>query len=837
MSATQRRVSERARLESVEALDLDVSRPTFDRIALLARSLAGVRGAHVDLVHAKALWTTGAGSQSASPVAREESFATHVIAGDEVLWVEDLTRDARFSASRYVTGPAQCRFYAGAPIRLSNGSRIGALSIIDDRPRPYDAFLAARLEDLAALAADEWERGRAMREAARSTAEARALSNQVTSIVEAAPVALVMTDRDLRILKVSPRWRRDLGMEGVDVMGKRLYDLFPQSEARLGDDLARALAGEVVTHERLRLHPRVGEAFWARAEVTPWLDPADAIGGLLIMTHDISDMVESLHRAEQSERRFRMAAEMARLSVYDLDLRHARLQTDGAAMGPLGDAFTYETMDKVWLGVHPADREQAKALWDRHEREGGLYRSVHRVLQKDGPNVWISVVAEAMRDAQGRVERVVGVIRNVDREKRAEAAMIKALDAAEAANRARSEFLANMSHEIRTPLNGVTGVASVLNRTALGPEQREMVAVIEASARTLEVLLSDVLDLARIESGKVEMAAEPFDLDAALRTTAALFEPRAAGKGLRFKSTISPAAQTLVVGDVTRLRQIVSNLLSNAVKFTDAGRVSLNVEVEPRDGAVRLRLSVIDTGVGFDAAVARRLFNRFEQADGSITRRFGGTGLGLAISRSLAQAMGGDLSASSTPGKGAIFTLAVELPVAAAPDDAVDIRPAALSMAAAATDAAVDAASDAPADEAARPPRILLAEDHPTNRKVVALILESVGADLVCVENGAEAIAAFDASRFDLILMDMQMPVMDGLTAIRAIRAREGLGDAGRTPILSLTANAMPEHAEASREAGADGHLTKPISATELIAAVANACEPARSPRSASRAG
>ena len=166
MSAAQRRPSEKVRLESVEALDLEASRPTFDRIALLARSLAGVRSAHVDLVQAKALWTAGVGSQPPAPVAREESFAAHVITGDAVMWVEDLAADPRFKANRYVTGPAQCRFYAGAPIRLSNGSRIGALSIIDNRPRPYDAFLAERLEDLAALAADEWERRRAVREAA-----------------------------------------------------------------------------------------------------------------------------------------------------------------------------------------------------------------------------------------------------------------------------------------------------------------------------------------------------------------------------------------------------------------------------------------------------------------------------------------------------------------------------------------------------------------------------------------------------------------------------------------------------------------------------------------------
>ena len=825
MPANPRRSNEKLRLSAIEALDLEASRPTFDRIALLARSLAGVRSAHVDLVQAKDLWTAGEGTQPPAPVSRDEAFANHVVVGDAVLWVEDLAKDPRFSASRYVTGPAQCRFYAGAPIRLANGARVGALSIIDNRPRAYDAFLADRLEDLAALAAEECERRRAVGEATRSTAEARALSEQIAAIVEAAPVALVMTDKDLRILRVSPRWRRDMRMEGVPVEGRRLYDLFPHSEARMGADFQRALTGEVVAYDRLELRPRPDHAFWAQAEATAWRDPTGAIGGLLIMTHDITAMVESLFRAEKSEQLFRLAADMAELSVYDLDLRHERLQHDGLDLGGLGDGFNPQSADQIWLGVHPADREQARALWELHEREGGLYRSVHRVLQPEGPNVWVSVVAEAQRNPEGRTERVVGVMRNVDRDKRAEAAMIKALGAAEAANRAKSEFLANMSHEIRTPLNGVTGVAAVLGRTPLSAAQREMVGVIEASARTLETLLGDVLELARLEAGKAELAADPFHLDAALREVAGAFEARAQEKGLQFRATISPAAQAQVLGDAARLRRILSNLLSNAVKFTDQGRVSLNVEAEPLGDTLRLRLSVIDTGVGFDAETGGRLFKRFEQADGSSTRRFGGAGLGLAISRSLAQAMGGDLSASSTPGKGAVFTFEVELP---AVPKAVEVTeaPGPSSAPLPASDAIVEAPDASPPT-----PRVLLAEDHPTNRKVAALVLESMGVDLVCVENGAEALAAAEGAAFDLILMDMQMPVMDGLTAIRAIRARERLLDQPRATILSLTANAMPEHAAASSAAGADGHLTKPISAGDLIAAVAGACDSAAHPK------
>jgi CheY-like chemotaxis protein/anti-sigma regulatory factor (Ser/Thr protein kinase) len=332
------------------------------------------------------------------------------------------------------------------------------------------------------------------------------------------------------------------------------------------------------------------------------------------------------------------------------------------------------------------------------------------------------------------------------------------------------------------------------------------VSLIASSAETLESLLSDVLDLARIESGRLELKAEDFDLVESVRSVAALFEPSARAKGLDLTVETSPAAAGLFVGDAPRIRQVLSNLVSNAVKFTAEGAVHIRLRAQPTENCAALSLSVADTGIGFDAEAGERLFERFEQADGSITRRYGGTGLGLAISRSLAQAMGGRLAAVSRPGRGSTFTFDMTLPRSS---EASTGRPA-------------------PPDDAVLPAdlgqlRVLLAEDHPTNRRVVELILGAAGVPLTCVENGAEALDAWAAGGFDLILMDMQMPVMDGLTATRAIREKELSQGLTRTPIYSLTANAMPEHARASAKAGADGHLTKPLSAEALLRTVARA--------------
>ena len=371
---------------------------------------------------------------------------------------------------------------------------------------------------------------------------------------------------------------------------------------------------------------------------------------------------------------------------------------------------------------------------------------------------------------------------------------------AEGANRAKSEFLANMSHEIRTPLNGVVAMADALSRRHLDQAEHEMVEIIRSSGVTLERLLSDILDSAKIEAGQVTIEAAPFALGHAVKDIAALWSSRVENSPVALVVEIDPALDRMVVGDVVRVRQILANLVSNALKFTSAGAVTLSVKPVGHD---RVRFSVTDTGVGFDAEQKARIFTRFQQADGSITRRFGGTGLGLAISRDLAELMGGELDCESTPGEGSRFWFELPLPAAAIEE----------------------AAAGATEDASPEGLRILLADDHPANRKVIEVLLAPAGATLVAVENGQEALDAFAGGGFDLILMDMQMPVMDGLTATSAIRALEAERGLDRTPLLMLTANAMAEHVEAGRVAGADGHLAKPVTTQSLFAAIGAALD------------
>lgn len=369
----------------------------------------------------------------------------------------------------------------------------------------------------------------------------------------------------------------------------------------------------------------------------------------------------------------------------------------------------------------------------------------------------------------------------------------------ERANQAKSVFLANMSHELRTPLNGVIAIGDRLAGEADPEVRREMAALVTSSGRLLEQVLSDILDVSKIEAGQFQLSIAPFDLTQLVRGMAELHAAAAQAKRLEFRWSVSPDAAGTYDGDAGRISQILSNLLANAVKFTSKGQVRLDVDRVGED----VRLVVSDTGVGFDESVRERLFKRFVQADQSITRQFGGTGLGLSICAALAEMMGGGISAQATPGEGARFEVLLPLkrcePSAALDEPEQDGEVSLEGL------------------------RVLVAEDHPTNRKVVEIVLKPFGVDLTMVEDGQAALDALEAASFDAVLMDMQMPVMDGLTATRVLRAREAAAGTAPLLVIMLTANAMEEHVAAAKAAGADLHLAKPLHPAQLLEALARA--------------
>lgn len=375
----------------------------------------------------------------------------------------------------------------------------------------------------------------------------------------------------------------------------------------------------------------------------------------------------------------------------------------------------------------------------------------------------------------------------------------EARDRAEGANVAKSQFLANMSHEIRTPLNGVLGMAEVLSRSVLDPADRQKVQVIRNSGEALLALLNDILDLSKVEAGKMELDIHPFDLGQAVDAATLAFAEVAAHKGLRFLVEVDPAARGVWLGDGGRVRQVLANFTSNAVKFTAAGEVRVRV----RRTAQGFACTVSDSGVGIAPDRLEQLFRRFSQVDPSATRRFGGTGLGLAISREFVELMGGRVAVTSVEGGGSAFSF--DLPMSWLHDSATP----------------PDTAPDAPS----LPPalRVLAAEDNPTNRMLLAAMLEPMGMELTLVEDGAEAVKAFADCRFDVVLMDIQMPVMNGVDAARAMRALEAREGLEPTPILAVSANVMRHQIDEYRDAGMNGFVAKPLATAALVAAVEDA--------------
>ena len=588
------------------------------------------------------------------------------------------------------------------------------------------------------------------------------------------------------------------GPPSIDRLIDRRHPEDREEAARVMADAIANGAPEYENSYRLLLPSGKIRHILARGTILRQAGTAVSVFGVLL---DVSELKHAEEKARASELRYRLMAANSTDVIVTSDL-------DGKTtfVSPSSEAVTGYTSEER-MGrepdniTHPDDIVELREAF-RRLKAGQTSQQVRwRVWHKTRARwVWVESSPALLRDPTTQaVTGYLDVIRDVSAQKEQEAALAIAKIYAEQAMNSKEQFLANMSHELRTPLNSIIGFSRLLSEsTGLDAEEQRRIHLVHSAGLALHAVIDNVLDFSKLEANKLELHSSPFDAAEFFTRTVSLLETQAAARDVRLNVYVSPGVPERMVGDSNRLRQILLNLLSNAVKFTQDGSVTTSVILVQRDdGEARLRVEVTDTGGGIPKERLTTLFDRFVQADASVSHNYGGTGLGLAISRQLVTLMGGDIGVTSDLGKGSTFWFEITLPIANAQE-------------------CIEDKASAPEVLSLSGKRVLVVDDVDLNRELMLAMLSKYGCAVTLAEDGARALAAIEVESFDLVLMDCQMPVMDGFAATRAIR--EQAGRAAKMPIVALTASAQPEHLARCIAAGMNEHLTKPLNPQALEA-------------------
>jgi len=633
----------------------------------------------------------------------------------------------------------------------------------------------------------------------KSEALLKSSEAQLKLFIEHAPAAIAMLDKDLRYLSVSRRWLAEFGLVDQELTGRSHYEVFPELPERWKEVYHRCLAGAVESAEEDSFTTADGRTRWVRWEVRPWHGDSGEVGGLLYFCKDITEARKAREALRQSEEKFKsifastpepvsfMTWEEARYVEVNEALLTSRGYTRDEVLGR--SSLELDT----WADQRERDRFRAELAVAKKVRDMEV-----RLRTKSG-EIRTVILSADLLELDGRLYMLC-VNTDISERKGMEAELLRAKQVAEVATSMKNEFLANMSHEIRTPLNGLLGMLQLLQTTYLGDVQKNYLTMAIQSSQRLTRLLSDILDLSRIEAGKLVIEEQEFEIGQQKKTVLELFTLPARDKGLELEFAIDKDMPPVLIGDEARLRQILFNLVGNAIKFTQSGHVRVDATPLHASGDADLHVlfTVSDTGVGISDEHLGKIFEPFVQAEESFTRRFQGAGLGLSIVCKLVGLMDGELAIDNSEGAGT--TIYVSLPFSI-------------------SEASADRAQDEPLQrqtQAAKSLRILLAEDEVVNLVAFKMLLEKRGHAVTTAHDGKEALRRFSEKEFDVVLMDIQMPVMDGLEAIKLVRDRSLFGYKADIPVVAMTGYAMAGDKEKFLAAGMTDHIAKPIDYGEL---------------------
>jgi two-component system, sensor histidine kinase and response regulator len=657
------------------------------------------------------------------------------------------------------------------------------------------------------------------KEVADRTRAEEALSKErqvLRAFIDNVPDFMYVKDTECRFVMANLSVARQMGANNPEeLIGKSDFDFYPVDLAKTFIDdeqrIIRSGQAEVNREEPgMDAHGNVSQVLTTQV---PLRDKDGNVIGLAGIGRDITEMkktekalISAKEALRESEERFRLAMEEGPIGMGLIGKEFRFIKVNRALCETLGYTET-EFSQMAFLDViHPKEVgrivERAQLHFSGNAPSDKLET---RFIAKSGETLWIGLSVSPVRDTHGQLLYGLAVMENITKRKKAEAALVRAKEAAEAASRAKSEFLANMSHEIRTPMNGIIGMTELALDTTLTSEQREYLGLVKMSANSLLTLLNDILDFSKIEAGKLNIEPVDFPLRQSLGDTMKTLGLRAHEKSLELAWRVAPDVPDHLSGDLGRLRQVLVNLVGNAIKFTESGEVVVEVKKEKEENRIAtLHFQVRDTGIGIPKEKQRMIFEAFTQADGSTTRQYGGTGLGLAITTRLVELMGGRIWLESEPGTGSAFHFTTRFPVCEAM-------------------AKPQADSQTPADSRIlRDLRVLIVDDNETNRLILMEMLKGWGIRPQAVGSGKAGLVALKEARhqghpFQLILTDLQMPEVDGCGFIKAVRARE---EDRSVPALLLSSNALPGETAKCRELGIAGYLTKPVQPSELRDAI-----------------